>query len=81
MVCSLKRAFSELNVWLSSAKSRPGSNKTLSRSGGLEEGMLMTEPDAESTETGIVPEAVPAAETPVETGADEAAPATTEESE
>jgi rod shape-determining protein MreC len=48
---------------------------------GLEEGMIMTEPDAESTETGIVPEAVPAAESPVETGADEAAPATTEESE
>ena len=48
---------------------------------GLEEGMIMTEPDAESPETGIVPEAVPAAESPVETGADEAAPATTEESE
>jgi rod shape-determining protein MreC len=48
---------------------------------GLEAGMIMTEPDAESTETEIVPEAVPAAESPVETGADEAAPATTEESE
>ncbi|MDH4014714.1 MAG: rod shape-determining protein MreC, partial [Chromatiales bacterium] len=48
---------------------------------GLEEGMIMTEPDAESPETGIVPEAVPAAESPVQTGADEAAPATTEESE
>ena len=48
---------------------------------GLEEGMIMTEPDAESTETGTVPESVPAAETPVETGPDEAAPATTEESE
>jgi hypothetical protein len=48
---------------------------------GLEEGMTMTEPDAESTETEIVPEAVPGAESAEETGADEAAPATTEESE
>ena len=45
---------------------------------GNELGLWPTDP---STETGIVPEAVPAAESPVETGADEAAPATTEESE